>query len=99
MLTVEYQKIIELVSQINPAEYAKTRNYLDGKVTYLSPYISRGIISTKDVYEKIREKYDLKNCEKLIQELAWREFFQRVLQHKTETIQLETRIREIKIFR
>jgi len=79
----EYEKIIERVNVIDPIKYAKTRNFINGQITYLSPYISRGVISTKQVMEKIIEKqYPYLAIEKIIQELAWREFFQRVWQSK-----------------
>jgi deoxyribodipyrimidine photo-lyase len=79
----EYEKALERVNAIDPIKYAKTRNFINGQITYLSPYISRGVISTKQVMEKIIEKqYPYPAIEKIIQELAWREFFQRVWQSK-----------------
>jgi deoxyribodipyrimidine photo-lyase len=79
----EYEKIIERVNAIDPIKYAKTRNFINGQITYLSPYISRGVISTKQVMDKILEKqYPYPAIEKIIQELAWREYFQRVWQSK-----------------
>ncbi len=79
----EYEKVLERVNAIDPIKYAKTRNFINGQITYLSPYISRGVISTKQVMEKIIEKqYPYPAIEKIIQELAWREFFQRVWQSK-----------------
>ncbi len=80
---IEYEKALERVNAIDPIKYAKTRNFINGQITYLSPYISRGVISTKQVMEKIIEKqYPYPAIEKIIQELAWREFFQRVWQSK-----------------
>jgi deoxyribodipyrimidine photo-lyase len=79
----EYEKVLERVNAIDPIKYAKTRNFINGQITYLSPYISRGFISTKQVMEKIIEKqYPYPAIEKIIQELTWREFFQRVWQSK-----------------
>ena len=79
----EYEKIIERVAAIDPNKYAKTRNFINGQITYLSPYITRGVISTKQVMDKILEKqYPYPAIEKFIQELAWREYFQRVWQTK-----------------
>lgn len=79
----EYEKVLERVNTIDPIKYARTRNFINGQITYLSPYISRGVISTKEVMEKIIEKqYPYPAIEKIIQELAWREFFQRVWQSK-----------------
>jgi deoxyribodipyrimidine photo-lyase len=82
-----YEEIMERIKSINPTEYAKTRNHLNGAVTYLSPYISRGVISTKQILEKISDKgYATGQVEKFIQELAWREYFQRVWQHMEDDI-------------
>ena len=79
----EYEKVLERVNAIDPIKYAKTRNFINGQITYLSPYITRGVISTKQVMEKILEKqYPYPAIEKIIQELAWREYFQRVWQSK-----------------
>jgi deoxyribodipyrimidine photo-lyase len=44
-----YTKIIERIHAIDPIQYGKTRNFIDGAVTYLSPYISRGVISASQV--------------------------------------------------
>ncbi len=76
-----YDQIIERVNHINPLQYGKTRNFITGDVTYLSPYISRGVISTKQVMENVLQKgHTLYQIEKFLQELAWREYFQRVWQ-------------------
>jgi deoxyribodipyrimidine photo-lyase len=78
----DYSQILNRVENINPLEYGKTRNFIDGAVTYLSPYISRGVISTKQILEILFEKgYKPEHLEKFTQELAWREYFQRVWQH------------------
>jgi deoxyribodipyrimidine photo-lyase len=83
----EYSSIIERVNQINPLQYGKTRNFIDGAVTYLSPYISRGVISVKQVQESILAKgHHPAIIEKFLQELAWREYFQRVWQAKGDSL-------------
>jgi deoxyribodipyrimidine photo-lyase len=82
-----YDEIMKRVESINPLEYGKTRNHINGAVTYLSPYISRGVISTKQIQEIILDKgYTTGQTEKFIQELAWREYFQRVWQHMEDDI-------------
>jgi deoxyribodipyrimidine photo-lyase len=79
----DYSSIIERVNKVNPLQYGKTRNFIDGAVTYLSPYISRGVISIKQVQESILAKgRHPSTIEKFLQELAWREYFQRVWQAK-----------------
>ena len=82
-----YSFVLERINAINPIKYAKTRNYINGDITYLAPYISRGMISVKQVLDAILNKgYPLKVTEKLIQELAWREYYQRVWQSKNNLI-------------
>jgi deoxyribodipyrimidine photo-lyase len=83
----DYPTIIECIEKINPLNYAKTRNYINGAVTYLSPYISRGVISLKQVLEAVFNKgYKPYEIEKLLQELAWREYYQRIWQVKSDLI-------------
>ncbi|MDZ7604331.1 MAG: FAD-binding domain-containing protein [Cyclobacteriaceae bacterium] len=82
-----YTSIIERISKINPVQYGKSRNFIDGAVTYLSPYISRGVISVKQVQEAVLAKgHHPSTIEKFLQELAWREYFQRVWQAKGDAL-------------
>ncbi len=77
-----YQQIMERANRVNPIQYSKTRNFINGAVTYLSPYISRGVISVKQVMDAVLQKgYKPYQVEKFLQELAWREYYQRVWQH------------------
>ncbi|WP_243398937.1 FAD-binding domain-containing protein [Hanstruepera neustonica] len=67
--------------------YAATRNYQNGKLTYLSPYISRGVISTKQIFHNLKSNgYTWEQAEKLIQELAWRDYWQLVWKNKGDDI-------------
>lgn len=72
-----YEAIIERIERINPNKYAKSRNFITGAVTYLSPYIARGVISLPQVKAIVTSKFKFYESEKLLQELAWREYFQR----------------------
>jgi deoxyribodipyrimidine photo-lyase len=71
----------QLLSRIQPARYAKGRNFLDGPVTRLSPYIRHGALSLAEVrdavFAKLRSRTD---GEKLINELGWRDYWQRLWQ-------------------
>jgi len=74
-----YDSIIQRLESIDPAAYGRTRNWIDGAVTRLSPYISRGVISTRMVMEYILNLgHPFYKVEKLIQELAWRDYWQQV---------------------
>jgi deoxyribodipyrimidine photo-lyase len=79
----DYAAILRKLDAINPVKYAQSRNYINGQVNYLSPYISRGVISTKQVLDSLLEKgYSFNQLESLIQQLCWRDYFQRIAQHK-----------------
>ncbi len=68
----------ERLGTIDPKRYAKTRNYLDGAVTKLSPYIRHGVLSLAEVRDYVIERTrKLEDGEKLINELAWRDYWQR----------------------
>ena len=87
MFPTHYETILSKINTIHPEKYAKTRNFLNGDITYLSPYISRGVISTKQVMDLVfKNGFNFFQSEKLIQELAWREYYQRVWQVKKQQI-------------
>ncbi len=91
MFTTKYNEILSLVEEINPIVYGHSRNYVDGAVTRLSPYISRGVISTRYVLQKMIEKgYRLHQIESFVKELCWRDYFQRVAQHKDVNIDIKS---------
>ncbi len=75
----DYKSIQHRIENIDPVKYGKTRNYLNGDVTYLSPYISRGVISTRQIAKTILAKgYHPSEIESFLKELAWRDYFQQV---------------------
>ncbi len=67
------------LSKVDPARYARSRNHLDGLVTGLSPYIRQGVLSLAEVrdavFRRIRHRDE---GGKLINELGWRDFWQRM---------------------
>ncbi len=79
--------IHERIDSIDPIAYGKSRNFINGAVTYLSPYISRGAISTKQVLEAVLNRgYAPSRIEKFIQELAWRDYWQQLWKAKGDAI-------------
>ena len=87
MFPTSYEDILAKIDVVDPVKYGKTRNFVNGAVTYLSPYISRGVISTKQVLKAVLDKnYDPFHIEKFIQELAWRDYWQQVWKHKLTEI-------------
>ena len=83
---VDHRTIHQRVRGIKPTDYAQTRNYLDGSVTHLSPFLTHGIISTATVAHGVLENYMAGSAEKLLTELAWREYFHRVWQVRGDDI-------------
>ena len=77
--STSYNEILRLVEKVDPIDYGKTRNFIDGAVTRLSPYISRGVISTREVFQSVMNRgYDPEQIEKFLQELAWRDYWQQI---------------------
>jgi len=72
--------VLLCIDAIDPVRYDKTRNYLDGAVTWLSPYITHGVINTSTVAERVLAQHAPKTCYRLLYELAWREYFHRIWQ-------------------
>jgi deoxyribodipyrimidine photo-lyase len=65
--------------QITPQDYAASRNLLAGAVTRLSAYIRHGVLSLAEVRDAaLRVVRHPNEAAKLIQELAWRDYWQRV---------------------
>lgn len=87
MFPTSYAEILQRVRKIDPIKYGLNRNYINGSVSYLSPYISRGIISTKYILSEIIHRgYKPAQIEKFIQELVWRDYWQQVWIAKGEAI-------------
>lgn len=83
----DYDAILDRIATIDPIAYGPSRNYLDGAVSYLSPYISRGVISTKFLYQNLLNRgFHPSPILKFIQELAWRDYWQQVWIAKGDAI-------------
>jgi deoxyribodipyrimidine photo-lyase len=81
-MQTQYQEILHNMDQIDPITYGKTRNFLWGAVSHLSPYVSRGVISTKQIVDSLFQRgFKPYQIERLLQQLTWRDYFQRTAQH------------------
>ncbi|GAB4214185.1 MAG: FAD-binding domain-containing protein [Roseiflexaceae bacterium] len=75
------------LNQVQPARYGKTRNFLTGAVTRLSPYLRYGVLSLAEVRDTIvAMARDLEPVAKLINELAWRDYWQRLYAQMGDTV-------------
>jgi len=96
MMITKYTEILNKINNINPIQYCRDRNFIDGSVTELSPYISRGTISTKIILKNLISKgYQINKIEKFVQELAWREFWQLTWKHKDVNSDLRNQQRQV----
>jgi deoxyribodipyrimidine photo-lyase len=83
-------KIDEILAQIDcfdPQKYARSRNFISGGVSYLSPYLARGFITVPQVVARLKSRgIGMEQAEKFMQELAWREFYTRTWFQKGDQI-------------
>ena len=65
----------------DPASYGRTRNHIEGSVSQLSPYLRHGMLSLIEVRDHLRSKFpnDPARLEEFFRQLAWRDFFEKVL--------------------
>jgi deoxyribodipyrimidine photo-lyase len=65
----------------DPAAYGRTRNALDAPVSRLSPYLRHGMITPVEVRDHLKTAFpnDPARLTEFFRQLAWRDFFERVL--------------------
>lgn len=76
----------EKLQAINPMLYERTRNFGDGYITRLSPYIRHGILSLNEVRNHALNGGEPLRVKKFIQQLAWRDFWQHIYLKNPEWI-------------
>ncbi len=70
----------EKLAAVEPVAYGRTRNSLTGKVTGLSPYLRHGVLGLAETVRAVKESVGSPgSAQKLLQELAWRDYYRRVL--------------------
>jgi deoxyribodipyrimidine photo-lyase len=74
------------IRAVNPTLYARTRNALEGSVSGLSPYITHGYVSLREVLAGVYARHPLDVQHKFVYELGWREYFRHVWKHHGERI-------------
>ena len=57
--------------------YERSRNFLDGAVTRLSPYLRHGCLTLREAFDHVLEKTDGR-AQKLLFEFAWRDYWRQV---------------------
>jgi deoxyribodipyrimidine photo-lyase len=79
------QAALDRAEAIDPARYARTRNHLDGAVSRLSPYLTHGVVSVPEVIARLTAR-GARPDDKIVMELAWREYWQHAWRHLGEAI-------------
>ena len=74
------------LAAVNPEAYARTRNALDGAVTHLSPYLTHGMLSLREVYAAVNVRHPLNAQHKFVFELGWRAYYRHVWSHLNDGI-------------
>ena len=74
------------IAAVRPADYARSRNALEGAVTGLSPYITHGLVTLPEVLAGVASRHRLDVQHKFVFELGWREFFRHVWTHRGDAI-------------
>jgi len=70
---------VAALARIEPARYGSTRNRLTGAVTRPSPYVRHGVVSLAELREAALARVRSPQAvAKLVQELAWRDYYQRL---------------------
>jgi len=77
---------LDRAARIRPAAYARTRNHLDGAVTGMSPYLTHGVLTLREMLGHVLTRGPLPVEHKLVFELGWREFFRHAWQHHGDGI-------------
>ncbi len=90
----DVSEVFRRIESIDTTLYQRTRNYTNGAVSYLSPYICRGVISLTQIKEIVLQRNQLQNSYRFLQELAWREYFQRVWEAKGDAIFTDLKSRQ-----
>jgi deoxyribodipyrimidine photo-lyase len=80
------EEALARIASVKPAEYARTRNALNGAVTQLSPYITHGFVGLPEVLEGVRSQHTVNSQDKFLFELGWREYYRHVWQHRGDGI-------------
>ena len=71
------QEAQKRINTVDVEAYGRNRNFLNGSVSRLSPYLRYGCITLKEASDNVRSRYGAQ-AEKFVQELAWRDYWRRV---------------------
>jgi deoxyribodipyrimidine photo-lyase len=81
------QAAVERLRAIDPIAYGRSRNHVGGEVTRLSPWLRHGVLSLAEVRDAaLAQVRDRSQADKLVSELGWRDYWQRVYAARPEAV-------------
>ncbi len=76
------------LNSINAVTYGKNRNFLNGAVTQLSPYLRHGCLTLNETFDSIKKRFGA-DADKLVFQLAWRDYWRQVWQAQGDAVYSE----------
>jgi deoxyribodipyrimidine photo-lyase len=70
-------KALGKLNNVDALAYGRNRNFLNGSVTHLSPYLRHGCLTLSETFAAIKSKFGL-TAENLLMQLAWRDYWRQV---------------------
>jgi deoxyribodipyrimidine photolyase len=52
------EEALQKFQNFNPSRYAKTRNFLNGHISQMSPHIKHGVIQNRELLNIIQDKFN-----------------------------------------
>ncbi len=87
---------LSALARIDPPQYDRSRNFLDGKVTRLSPYFRHGMITLHEAASLAVQKSGAR-AYKLVFEFAWRDFWRRVWAKRGDAIERDLEVPKVPV--
>ena len=70
-------KALAKLNNVDAVAYGRNRNFLNGSVTHLSPYLRHGCLTLNETFAAIKSKFGL-TAENMLMQLAWRDYWRQV---------------------
>jgi len=70
-------KALGKLNNVDAVAYGRNRNFLNGSVTHLSPYLRYGCLTLNETFAAIKGKFGL-TAESILMQLAWRDYWRQV---------------------
>jgi deoxyribodipyrimidine photo-lyase len=81
-------KSLTKLNNVDAVAYGRNRNFLNGSVTHLSPYLRHGCLTLNETFATIKSKFGL-TAENILMQLAWRDYWRQVWMARGKAIYSE----------